>query len=519
MQRMRKFRVLGDARGAALVTVLLFMVLTFILITTMLVVNGHEILIAAYHRDSVRATDFAQAGIQEALARIQSGHVTSGPTSFTSSLNDLAGVAVGGSIAAGPSGSYREITATAPSGRAIRRITVVVLQGTALLLPNATLGDSILQPGIPNRIERGDVYSKTFVQFQSNPPHPDTLTYAGWRISRCNDLTCNNQGDTGFCYTHRDCSQERWYPATRLAESEHALPDPASGFVGGGGLKLWGLLHCVNGQPTADQTKVSGRLADDKFSDARAIPDDKCIPGCSANFEHLKFGFVRDDRAADGTPIPAQAVSPKLPCGLPYQWIQRDVKDETTGGTYRRLFQTVLFEQWLDHYWELVELPTPTYVRKLALVQYPEFGAVPPYPDFGLEAGQFDHVWRPSQVDVNRFGCHQVVGQPCSSGKDELVSVWINGNWTVDTPIQGAGIIVVDGDMTVVNLSAPFELWGTIIIRGKLTVQTGQMIIHGGFIAKDLVVLNGNLTIEGGGSVATVPVGLSTVIQKSWFER
>src|SRR2546428_104842 len=57
-------------RGAALITVLLFVVLMFILITAMLTVTGNEIVIAGLQKDGMRATELAQAGIQEAIARV-----------------------------------------------------------------------------------------------------------------------------------------------------------------------------------------------------------------------------------------------------------------------------------------------------------------------------------------------------------------------------------------------------------------------------------------------------------------
>src|SRR5436309_14806308 len=60
-------------RGAALITVLLFVVLMFILITAMLSVTGNEVVIAGLQKDGIRATELAQAGIQEDIARLMNG--------------------------------------------------------------------------------------------------------------------------------------------------------------------------------------------------------------------------------------------------------------------------------------------------------------------------------------------------------------------------------------------------------------------------------------------------------------
>src|SRR2546426_371359 len=74
-------------RGAALITVLLFVVLMFILITAMLTVTGNEIVIAGLQKDGMRATELAQAGIQEAIARVAIGRPYSGAGGWPSSLD------------------------------------------------------------------------------------------------------------------------------------------------------------------------------------------------------------------------------------------------------------------------------------------------------------------------------------------------------------------------------------------------------------------------------------------------
>src|SRR5512134_2921004 len=60
-------------RGVALLTVLLLTALMFILVSAMLLSAGKEILIAGLHRDSVRAEEAAQAGLEDVLRRMEGG--------------------------------------------------------------------------------------------------------------------------------------------------------------------------------------------------------------------------------------------------------------------------------------------------------------------------------------------------------------------------------------------------------------------------------------------------------------
>ncbi len=74
--------------------------------------------------------------------------------------------------------------------------------------------------------------------------------------------------------------------------------------------------------------------------------------------------------------------------------------------------------------------------------------------------------------------------------------------------------MVVDGNLNV-NLAAgsDFVYWGTIIVKGTLTHSNGQLIVHGG-VARNTSTLNGNVTMYGGVSVGSPPVGSSTVVAK-----
>ncbi len=507
-------RIGEDERGAALVVALLFFALTTILISAMLATTGREILIAGLHQEGVKALELAQAGIQEGVARMQNAHVAATPTTFTSSLTDKVQVTISAPLLAGTNGAYRRITAVASSGNAIRRVSVLVLEQMGAGLPKITYGEAFQQPGTPNQIMSGDVYSRSYVQYQSPLPDPNSTTYAAWRISQCQQRTCTNAGtDKGFCYSNYPTPIEsgpgaclagqKWYPGTRMAETQSS--------VIGSAIKKWGADNCINGVPTPDNLipKVNGRRAD-------RISADTCSLGCTGtpSPSETEFGFDRDVVAG------GSQVSSKFPCGLPFRWIERTVADEQSGPgfpvPYRRLFKTIVFEQWRDNYWVFDEAAL-TLVKTKALQDNPQFGAIPPFPDY-ISGTKFDNVVAASQVTPSVLGCHQAPpSSVCASGKDEPVATLINGNWSV-TNTRGQGTLVVNGDMTI-SSSTTFDFWGTIIVMGKLDPNIpGQLIVHGNLIARDLIVVNGSFKVYGTDAYVTAPVGSSTVFPKAWWE-
>src|SRR2546425_12439980 len=123
-------------RGAALITVLLFVVLMFILITAMLSVTGNEVVIAGLQKDGIRATELAQAGLQEAIARVMNGRAYI--TGFCSALSPTPGCQAGTpngvyvtvtQVYPGANAAYLQIDAVATGiGRATRHLTALVLQ-------------------------------------------------------------------------------------------------------------------------------------------------------------------------------------------------------------------------------------------------------------------------------------------------------------------------------------------------------------------------------------------------------
>src|SRR2546422_3986631 len=155
-------------RGAALITVLLFVVLMFILITAMLTVTGNEIVIAGLQKDGMRATELAQAGIQEAIARVAAGRPYTGAGGWTASIDPRLTVTVP-RVFPGANSAYLQIDATAANvGRATRRLTALVLQEVIAFPPNVTFAYSVTEQGSAD-ISCGDAYSQTFLRFKSYP--------------------------------------------------------------------------------------------------------------------------------------------------------------------------------------------------------------------------------------------------------------------------------------------------------------------------------------------------------------
>src|SRR3989441_3484310 len=189
-------------RGAALITVLLFVVLMFILITAMLTVTGNEIVIAGLQKDGVRATELAQAGIQEAIARVASGRPYTGAAGWASSIDPRVTVTVT-RVYPGANSAYLEIDSTASNvGRATRRLTALVLQEVVAFPPNVTFANNVTEQGSA-AIACGDAYSQTYFQYKDYPSNScggaASLSYTGYRLSKV------NPGLVAACYTNAGC--------------------------------------------------------------------------------------------------------------------------------------------------------------------------------------------------------------------------------------------------------------------------------------------------------------------------
>ena len=222
-------RLIGDARGAALLTVLIFMVLTFILVSAMLVTAGKEILIAGLHRDSTRAEEHAQSGLEDLVRRMEGGRAwkpDAADSSDRCTQDDgsrgirtrLADADVCTSVLTrlpGPSGAFLEVRSEGAAGRARRLLGAAVLARTGTALPGVLVLRSLTEEP-ETEIASGEVHVHTFVRYLA-AVSADRTTYAGWRIQQTGPTP---GADTGPCYTHAECvaaGRSQWWPGHRRA--------------------------------------------------------------------------------------------------------------------------------------------------------------------------------------------------------------------------------------------------------------------------------------------------------------
>lgn len=514
-----------DERGAALVTVLLFMTLTFILITSMLTITGNEVVISSLQRDGVRAMDLAQSGLQESIRRMEEGRKFM--PGFTSSLqSSVPGSNIAVSVVrqfVGVNSAYQELRADATIGRSTRRLSMLVLQRAITFPPNITFAASVIEQGSAD-ISCGDAYARTFIQYKSYPSNscaePPTLSYSGWRMSKA------NPGAVAQCYTHLGCvaanpgntDVAKWYPGTRRTEAVNTTlgADIASQKnkcpAGGGGSLPAGTVPA--GAIFADNTVALG-------------------------VEPI-YGFDTDDPI--GLP-PAQAViAGVLPCGLPYKWEAFTFPDES-GNNVTRWIKSINFEQWFALYWRWDESKLTVVKRNGSacsdqyciggvepnLVAYPEFGVVPPFPEIDTVNGNYDcRVTGGGVINSLPIACAEppptssdlgcsYPEMACAPAVDQPKTVVFEaGDYHINGNIQGHGTIVINGNLTV---NGNFEYWGTIIVNGTLTLGAGSAVIHGGLVADSTLRISGNIEVEGGGTITNIPTGRSIVTGRGWWER
>lgn len=513
-------------RGVALVTVLLFMVLVLILITSMLSVTGNEIVIAGLQRDGVRAMELAQTGLQEAIRRVEEGRPYMILGGFPSSLDPRVTITVTRRFT-GTNSAYLELTATASNiGRATRRLSALVLQQMISFPPNIVFAHSVTESGSAT-ISCGDAYADTFLQYKSYPintcSEPPTITYAGWRVSKV------TPGAVAPCYTNDGCvaanpgnpDVARWYPGTRRSTNETtALAQSILAFKAASEAIGCALPPGYNGDIT------SGSLQTE-------------VPAAGTK----EYGWDPDGAG----PLPSQLDPDLFPCGLPYRWVEVPVTDEmgVPATPPTRWFKTIIFEQWLRNYWRFSEAKM-TFVKRDGspctdsicltggvepnLAANAKLGAVPPFPTISSVANNYDckvsgggvlnslpvactlQDGTPSTTDL---GCKNPEMTTCSPTNPKVIL--LEGDWTINGTIGGHGTIIVNGNLTV---NGTFDYWGTIMVNGTLQAGTGNVNIHGGLVALDTLQLIGNITVEGGGTVGgAVPTGRSNVIGKAWWER
>ncbi len=539
-------------RGAALVTVLLFVVLIFILISAMLAVSGNEAIVASLQRDSVQAEDLAQAGIQEGMRRVQNGRYSAQftsavpcvPTTATWCASGWPGVSVTVTrVFIGTNAGYLQIDATATAGRATRHLTALVLQQVIAFPPNITFADSVASNGAAT-ISCGDVYSAKFIQYKNYPTNsapgctnPPPITYAGWQTSKV------APGVVAPCYTNATCitanpgnpDVARWWPGTRVTAAASSSTGQTiqafqiSAQTGG---------SCSSSAPQYNGTMPTGSLLQTEQ------------PGNGLKI----FGLDTDTPPA----AQSQLVAGLFPCGLPYEYISQTVTDPTTGApptngicadgisTGCRWFKTIIFEQWFQNYWRFDQIQltpvkrgngsgTQTCVDAICLsgnvqpdlLAYPQFGAVPPFPDTSTVMSSYDcMLYSAAGGTLNSFPQTGTKpdGSPCTMtdlGTASNPGIFIlgcasGGNWTINGNLVGYGTLVINCN-TVINGTVTYN--GTIIVNGQLQAGTGNVTVNGGLVALSTLQLIGNITVNGGGTVTSVPTGTSNVFGKAWWER
>ncbi len=474
-----------DQDGLALVVVLTVTALMFIVLAALLTTAGHEAIIAGLHRDLVVAGDLAEAGLAEAVLRLEAGRPVG--QGFVGSLDPDRIRVAATRHTVGVDAAYQELQVTVSVGRLTRSSSLLVLQHTRAALPHSLRAGSLTAQGA-SRIG-GDVYVEGFARYLGAAADAaQGLTYAGWWIER------RGQGPPVRCDAAEGCPEKSWYPATRLAV-------PQTSPVGAELVALTRRCPDGEGLPLPAET-ITGVLA-----------QDPCTPACRPATVAV-FGFDRDDPPG---PTPPLAVTPALPCGLPYKYVVAEFPDPTDPRIrHPRLVKVVVFEQWLDLYWEFDERAL-VYRKKAALAAHPRFGAVPPFPDPSTLTASSDRQDDGGLVTGGEFGCkmpEMAFDARCPGPDSRPLLVVVRDSAHIASHLRGHGTLVVAGDLVT---TGSFEYWGRLVVTGALTVGAGATTVHGGVLVAGPVLLGGSFTLDPQG--VSLPVGRSAVLRRAWWER
>lgn len=474
-----------DQRGLALVVVLTVTALMFIVLAALLATAGHEAIIAGLHRDLVVAGELAEAGLAEAVARLEAGRPI---------LQGFAGSLDPGRIrvtvtrhAVGVDAAYQELEVAVTTGRLTRRHSLLVLQHSRAALPHTLRAASLVARGTSQI--GGDVYVESFARYLGAVAEAaGGLTYAGWWIER------QGEGPPVRCYTPDGCPEKTWYPATRMAVPRTT---PL-------GAELAGLTRrCPEGDGLSlPSDTITGILA-----------QDPCAPSCRPVTVPV-YGFDRDDPPG---PASAQAVTDALPCGLPYRYLPVEFPDHTNPQVrHTRLVKVVVFEQWLDLYWEFDER-TLAYRKKPALTRFPRFGAIPPFPDPATLTASSDREDNGGLISGGDFGCRwpeMAFDSACAGRESRMLLVVVRDSAHIAAHLRGHGALVVSGDLAT---TGTVEYWGRVVATGGVTIGAGAVTIHGSLLAGGPVLVGGTFVLEPVGP--SLPVGPSAVLRRAWWER
>ena len=515
-----------DARGVALLTVLLFMVLMFLLVSAMLIASGKEIVIAGLHRDAVRAEEQAQAGLEDALHRMAGGRPWKPEAvdlAARCSQDDgargvrmsLAGSETCVAVllrAAGPSGSFWEVRSHAEAGRARRRVSSAVLAQTGTMLPGVVVLQSLRgDPGI--EIGSGVVHTSTFAAYVAGVS-ADRTTYAGWRIQQRPPAP---GVPVGPCYTHAQClaaGRPQWWPGHRRAVYA-APPLRPGGFAG---------------NPTADQRTPDAVLS---FSCPPGPPPGQAVQVIGTDGP----GFQSTDLRADLDPAdPRQgaiAAEPLYGCttdGLPYTWFREafDTEDDADADPDRFLWFTVVrFDQWLARYWCFDEgalswIPCNGFHPDPSLGD-PSLGAVLPLaPENAWSQNYVQGVTgggtlTPADLDLGRCADPPLCRSPANA---RMTIALDRGDYALLCPgacPEGHGVLVVDGDLAI---TGTFAYRGIMVVGGTLAIGPGAAVtIHGTMSARGIETSGGTVRLLSGTLVAAGAAGPVMVTRRAWWER
>jgi hypothetical protein len=308
-----------------------------------------------------------------------------------------------------------------------------------------------------------------------------------------------------------------------------------------------------NGDPTAPTCIAPGPTFNGTMPSGSTMQDEN--PGNGLKI----YGYDTDTPPA----AQSQLVAGLFPCGLPYEYISTVVTDPVTGiaptnGTCDptalppqpavgcRWFKTIIFEQWFQNYWRFDQIQLTPVKRgngsgtqgcvdaiclsgnvQPDLLAYPQFGAVPPFPDTSTVMSSYDcMLYSPAGGTLNSFPQTGTKpnGSPCTMtdlGTASNPGIFVlgcasGGSWTINGNLTGYGTLVMNCN-TVINGTVTY--YGTIIVNGQLQAGTGNVTVYGGLVALSTLQLIGNITVIGGGTVTSVPTGTSNVFGKAWWER
>jgi hypothetical protein len=545
-----------DEAGVALLTVLLFMALVVILITTMLTVAGNETIISGLHRDGARAKEVAEAGLEEGLQRIALGHYfalnsaaecydtdPSNDRFFANSL-DPANAQVRVCLQeAGSGGAILELQSNARVGVARRRLSMIALQKVSQGLPNILYGHDCASGGSA-LIASGDVYCQTYLKLKTAIT-PPWLAYAGWRVSKL------SPGAIPPCHTRAECVQ------AAQADGHNCAVDPASD-----PRCMWYAGHrraVYRGQPfrpsplpdnaTLDTRRFvdgAGDLATGQVNFVCSAPGPAPAPWATVTVQSAGIGWVVGDKRNGAIP-PADTMDGTTPlygCDTdlrPYTWVREafDSDDDPDSNPDKFVwFKTIEYEDWFNDYWvfcqgqagdpaECTAADVLTWVKNAQLQANPMLGAVPPFPNFdALDDNYHQRVTGGGTLT----GADPISWGTCVEGSDGIVNncdgaasdprilLLTGGDYRINANIQAHGTILV-GPNADLEVNGTFTCWCVLVIDGNLTLGNGTVTIYGGLVAKNTAELSGNITVYAGSSVSNIPVGLADVNAITWWQR